>query len=256
MRRLLNLLVAAMAATALANAAVHAHGPLFSPAPETIFKGGTEITLGFHTEKATGAGEEEKAYELFLEAEYGITADWEIGIEIPYAWKEEDGGDADGIGDIVLDTKYQFWKRDLPLAQYKAAAFLQLKLPTGDDDSTPRLGSGSTDVIAGLATGYESRRWYWFASGVYRVNTEGVGEFCSAEVVAPGTLPIELDHQHRVGLVVLAEHRPHAADDVEELLVALLEAGWPARINPNPLLMAPLLICFPPASAPPRRRAR
>ncbi len=175
MRRLLNLLVAAMAATAGADSAVHAHGPLFSPAPETIWKGGTEITLGFHTEKATGAGEEEKAYEVFLEAEYGFTADWEIGIEIPYAWKEENGGDADGIGDIVLDTKYQFWKRDLPLAQYKAAAFLKTKLPTGGSGGQPRIGSGSTDVIAGLAAGYESRRWYWFTSGVYRANTEGAG---------------------------------------------------------------------------------
>ena len=175
MRRLLNLLVAAMAATAVADSAVHAHGPLFSPAPETIFKGGTEITLAFHTEEATGAGNKEKAYEMSLEAEYGITADWEIGIEIPYAWKEENGGDAGGLGDIVLDTKYQFWKRDLPLAQYKAAAFLKTKLPTGGSGGQPRIGSGSTDVIAGLATGYESRRWYWFASGVYRANTEGAG---------------------------------------------------------------------------------
>ncbi len=164
-----------MAATAGADSAVHAHGPLFSPAPETIFKGGTELTLAFHTEKATGAGNEEKAYEVFFEAEYGITADWEIGIEIPYAWKEENGGDAGGLGDIVLDTKYQFWKRDLPLAQYKAAAFLKTKLPTGDGGGQPRIGSGSTDVIAGLAAGYESRRWYWFTSGVYRANTGGAG---------------------------------------------------------------------------------
>ncbi len=175
MRRSLNLLVAAMAATAVAESAADAHGPLFSPAPETIFKGGTEITLGLHAEKATGAGNEEKAYEPFLEAEYGFTADWQIGIEIPYAWKEENGDDANGMGDIVLGTKYQFWKRDLPMTQYKAAAFLMTKLPTGDDGSTPRLGSGSTDVIAGLAAGYESRRWYWFASGVYRANTEGAG---------------------------------------------------------------------------------
>ena len=63
----------------------------------------------------------------------------------------------------------------MPGAQYKAAAFLNTKLPTGDDDSRPRLGGGSTDVIAGLATGYQSRRWYWFASGVYRLNTKGAG---------------------------------------------------------------------------------
>ncbi|NIR46240.1 MAG: hypothetical protein GWN51_16705, partial [Gemmatimonadetes bacterium] len=83
-----------------------------------------------------------------------------------YAWNEEDGQSAEGVGDITLGTKYQFWKRDLPGAQYKAAAFLRTKLPTGDDHSLPRIGTGSTDVIGGLATGYEGRRWYWFASGV------------------------------------------------------------------------------------------
>jgi len=30
-------------------------------------------------------------------------------------------------------------------------------------------------VITGLVTGYESRRWYWFASGVTRFNSEGGG---------------------------------------------------------------------------------
>ncbi len=136
-----------------ANGPTFAHGPLFSPGPETIWKGGTELTLGFHAEKATGAGDEAKQYEVFLEAEYGVSANWQIGIEVPYAWRERTGLDANGPGDIVLRTKYQFWKRDLPGAQYKAAAFLDIKLPTGDDGSRPRLGSGSTDVIAGLATG-------------------------------------------------------------------------------------------------------
>ncbi len=70
-----------LAATVIATMPVVAHGPLFSPAPETIWKGGTEITLGFHTEKGTGAGEEEKEYEVILEAEYGLTADWEIGTD-------------------------------------------------------------------------------------------------------------------------------------------------------------------------------
>jgi len=166
----------AFAATAAFGAPAEAHGPLFSPAPETIFKGGTELRLGLHTEEATGAGERETAYEVSAEAEYGLTADWEVGIEIPYAKRDFDNsGDANGIGDITLDTKYQFWKRDIPGAQYKAAALFKIKLPTGDDDRSPRLGTGSTDLIGGIATGYESRRWYWFASAVYRANTEGGG---------------------------------------------------------------------------------
>ena len=236
MRRLLNLLVAAMAATAVADSAVHAHGPLFSPAPETIFKGGTEITLAFHTEKAMGAGNEEKAYEVFLEAEYGITADWEIGIEIPYAWKEENDGDAGGLGDIVLDTKYQFWKRDLPLAQYKAAAFLKTKLPTGGSGGQPRIGSGSTDVIAGLATGYESRRWYWFASGVYRANTEGAGglekgdkQFLS---VVGGVRPVlsEYDEPDTVLMVELNWERA-GRDEVNGAGLANT-GGWELFVSP------------------------
>ena len=236
MRRLLNLLVAVLAATAGANAAVRAHGPLFSPAPETIFKGGTELTLALHSEEATGAGNKEKAYEMFLEAEYGITADWEIGIEIPYAWKEENGGDAGGLGDIVLDTKYQFWKRDLPMAQYKAAAFLKTKLPTGDDGGTPRLGSGSTDVIAGLATGYESRRWYWFASGVYRANTEGAGglekgdkQFLS---VVGGVRPVlgEYDEPDTVLMVELNWERA-GRDEVNGAGLAN-SGGWELFVSP------------------------
>ena len=50
-----------------------------------------------------------------------------------------------------------------------------LKLPTGDEDTVPRIGTGSTDVAAGLAAGYEGRRWYLFADGRYRLNTEGAG---------------------------------------------------------------------------------
>ena len=200
-----------LAATVVAGTPVKAHGPLFSPAPETVFKGGTEITLGFDTEKSTGAGDREKEYEAFVEAEYGLTADWEIGIEVPYAWKKLNGLSANGVGDIVLDTKYQFWKLDLPGAQYKAAALVKAKLPTGDDDSRPRIGSGSTDVIGALATGYESRRWYWFASGLYRVNTEGAGG---------------LEKGDRQSLNVVGGVRPILTEYDEPDTVLMLELNW------------------------------
>lgn len=146
-----------------------AHGPVFSPAPETIWQGGTEVTLGYHREEAGP----EREQELFLEAEYGLTSRWEIGAELPYVSTRDDGLDSDGVGDLTLGTKYEFWGWDLPGAQYKAGGLFKVKLPTAEDGTEPRLGSGSTDFISGLAAGYESRRWYWFASGVYRVNTEG-----------------------------------------------------------------------------------
>lgn len=200
-----------LAAITAANKPVLAHGPLFSPAPETIFKGGTEVTLGLHTEEATGAGDRDTEYELAVEAEYGITADWEVGIELPYTRKEDSNSDANGIGDITLSTKYQFWSLDLPGSQYKAAALLNVNLPTGDDGGAPRLGSGSTDVIAGIATGYESRRWYWFASGVYRANTEGAGN---------------LEKGDRQFLNLVGGIRPVLTDYKEPDTVLMLELNW------------------------------
>lgn len=187
------------------------HGPLFSPAPETLWKGGTEITLGGHFERASGAGETEKEREAFAEIEYGLTADWQIGAEIPYAYREQNGLAADGPGDLTLGTKYQFYRRDLPGAQYKGAAFLNLKLPTGDDEVTPRLGSGSTDATSGLAWGYEGRRWYAFASGLYRLNTEGAGG---------------LEKGDRQSLNLVGGIRPWLTGYYEPDTVFMLELNW------------------------------
>ena len=192
-------LAAALTILALASPAA-AHGPLFSPAPETIWKGGTEITVGYGRREAPG-GDESEAY---VEAEYGLTARWEVGAELGYA-REHAGGDRDaGVGDLVLGTKYQFWGRDLPGAQYKASALLRVKLPTGEDE----VSTGSTDILAGLAAGYESRRWYWFASGTYRLNTEGDGGFEKGDQVtfnAVGGVRPVLTGYRDPDLVLMAE---------------------------------------------------
>ena len=213
-----------------------AHGPLFSPAPETIFKGGTEVTLGFHTAKTTGGGDREKEYEVFVGAEYGLTADWEIGIEVPYAWKKSNGRDANGVGDIVLDTKYQFWRRDLPGAQYKAAVFFKTKLPTGDDGGQPRIGSGSTDVIGGLATGYESRRWYWFVSGVYRVNTEGAGGLEKGDRqflnVVGGVRPVLTEYDEPDTVLMVELNWEHAGRDDLNGAGLVNTGGWELFLSP------------------------
>ena len=213
-----------------------AHGPLFSPAPETIWKDGTEITLGAHFEKATGGGKKEREYETFLEVEYGLTANWEIGIEVPYSWKEDDGAHSNGRGDTTLSTKAQFWQRDLPGAQYKAAAFLKVKLPTGDEDSDPRLGSGSTDVIAGLATGYESRRWYWFASGVYRTNTEGSGDLEKGDRqflnLVGGIRPVLSAYEEPDTVLMLELNWEHSERDKLSGVKVSDTGGWELFVSP------------------------
>ncbi len=188
-----------------------AHGPLFGAGPETPWKGAVEITAGYDVERSTGAGEEERQRQAFLEFEYGITATWEINAQIPYSWKEENGLDSDGVGDVVLGTKYNFWGRDLPGAQWKASVLFNIKLPTGDDQSEPRIASGSTDFVGGVAAGYEGRRWYGFADARYRLNTEGRGG---------------LEKGDRLFLDLVGGVRPVLTEYKEPDTVLMLELNW------------------------------
>jgi len=153
----------------------HAHGPIFSPGPHTPFKGAYEPHIEYRQERASGAGEERTEQELVVGLGYGLTADLEVKVELPYVWKDEGGRAESGIGDMVVGTKYRFLRIDSPGLQRSIAAHFQIKLPTGDDDTAPRLGSGSTDYLGALSAGYEGRRWYGFASTRYRLNTEGAG---------------------------------------------------------------------------------
>ena len=152
-----------------------AHEPIFAPGAHVHSKDGHEISLQYNRDKKSGAGENETEQELALEYEYGVTADWTVKAEIPLVNKSLNANESTGIGDAVLATKYRFIRVDLPGQQYSTTALFQIKLPTGDDDRNPRLGSGSTDFLGGLLHGLESRRWYYNTAARYRLNTEGGG---------------------------------------------------------------------------------
>lgn len=159
---------------------LHAHEPIFGLGPHTIFKGGVGIEMEIEGEKASGSDEEEKEYVLHNEILYGITADLAITFTVPYVLnrKQDDGKgeeSSSGIGDLSLRTKYRFWRSDRPGIQDSAAVIAGVKLPTGDDDRTPHLGSGSTDFLLALAAARESLKWYYFSDIRYRFNTEGGG---------------------------------------------------------------------------------
>ncbi|NIP72225.1 MAG: transporter [Gammaproteobacteria bacterium] len=145
-----------------------AHDPVFGLGPHVLYKGGVEVAPEVHVEKKG----DEKETELGLELVYGITGDWAAGIELPYARKEEGPESASGTGDVSLFTKYRFWRHDTLGAQESAAVLLKVKTDTGDDNSTPPLGTGTTDTILGLTYGYESLKWYRWASVRYRFNGE------------------------------------------------------------------------------------
>lgn len=152
-----------------------AHNPIFTPGPHVVYSGGLEVTVKYARDRADGAGTEETQTEAELELEYGLTADLTAEIGVPYLDKDEDGSGASGLGDIVLRSRYRFIRLSTPGVQRSAALLAQIKLPTGDDRGTPRLGSGSTDFVGGLLWGHESRRWYYNLAARYRRNGEGEG---------------------------------------------------------------------------------
>ena len=147
-------------------AGAQAHDPIFGLGPHVLYQGGVEVATKLHDGKQ--GSEHETEFEL--ELTYGITGDWSAGVELPYARKRDTGTSASGLADVSAFTKYRFWRRDSLGLQESAAVMLKVKMPTGSTSTSPALGSGATDVLAGVAYGYESRKWYRFASLRYRQN--------------------------------------------------------------------------------------
>jgi len=147
---------------------VQAHDPIFGIGPHVLYKGGIEVAPEVHTGKKGS----ERETELGLELTYGLTGDWAAGIDLPYRFSKDGSEDASGAGDVSLFTKYRFWRNDTLGAQETAAILAKVKFASGDENNTPPVGSGSTDAILGLSYGYESRKWYRWASVRYRRNGE------------------------------------------------------------------------------------
>ncbi len=224
------------AAIGLWSMPVFAHGPLFSAGPETIWKDGKEVSLGYHEERASGAAETERGRELFLELQYGVTADWQISVELPYVWQEGDGSSSDGTGDIILGTKYQFFLQNFPGGQNKASVFGKVILPTGGDDKLPRIGSGSTDFLLGLAAGHEGRRWYAFADARYRFNGRGEGGLQKGDKLfldlVGGVRPVLSEYDEPDTVFMLELNWERARRDRRDGVALADSGGWELFISP------------------------
>ncbi len=202
------LLAVGIVATAKPGAA---HNPIFTPGPHVVYGGGLEVTAGYSRDRASGAGERETGQEAELEFEYGLTGDWTAEMELPFVDKDLNDSGSSGLGDIVLRSRYRFLRLDTPGVQRSAAVLGQVKLPTGDDGRTPRLGSGSTDFVGGLLYGHESRRWYYNLAARYRLNTVGGGG---------------LEKGDRQFLDIVGGVRPFLTGYLEPDAVVFLEINW------------------------------
>jgi len=151
---------------------VLAHDPVFGIGPHVLFKDGMESAFEIYRKKA---GKETNS-ELRLEVTYGITGEWAAGIKVPYAFKDNSMDSSSGLADIQAFTKYRFWREDSLGLQKSAAIVLAINGENGDEKTTPSLGNGATDVITGITWGYESIKWYRWASARYAIpgkNTAG-----------------------------------------------------------------------------------
>ena len=199
-------------AAGLTPATALAHEPVFGVGPETIYEGGLGVELG------TGYADlgDEREWTLGTELIYGATPDLSLTLEVPtFLRRETERGHASGIGDLLLRAKYRFWNRNRFGASDRAALILGVKLPSGRHHQSVPLGSGSVDVLAGLAAAHESRRWYGFSSFRYLLRTEHHG----------------LERGDRTLFDVAGGFRPWLTEYLQPDLVLLLEfnGSWEAR---------------------------
>jgi len=156
-------LLGASALLAIHSSTALAHDPVFGIGPHVLFKDGMEAALDVHRNKAGDKTESG----LGLVVTYGITGNWAAGIEVPYSVKDNGMDSSSGLADIQAFTKYRFWRKDSLGLQESAAVMLAVNGENGDEKTKPALGNGATDVITGITWGYESIKWYRWASARY-----------------------------------------------------------------------------------------
>ena len=131
-------------------------------------------------------------------------------------YEQLDTGDEhiNGIGDLLVSTKYRFWRKDSLALQESAAVLLKIKLNSGSDAT----GTNTTDWLAGFTYGYESIKWYRWASVRYRFNQDKNG----------------LERGNRTFIDLLAGYRPRLNGYRDPDMVYMVELnGEFARRNKN-----------------------
>jgi len=154
-----------------------AHDPIFGLGPHVIYEGGVEVSSQLDVSQSGST----RGLDIgLLNIAYGINADLTVGGEFPWVFKKNTYGQANGLGDLGLFTKYRFWHEDSPGTVDSMAALLKVKFDTSKQGAStaakPALGTGTTDVVAGLTYGHESLTWYRWASVRYRRNGHSGGK--------------------------------------------------------------------------------
>ena len=110
---------------------------------------------------------------------YNMTTKGVAGLIVPMVFKElrRSGTttSSSGLGDISLFAKYVVVQMDRHQQTLRLAPKVVLKLPTGDEEGAPALGSGSTDLSLGVVGARLKGRLGLYAEGQYQVTGKGNG---------------------------------------------------------------------------------
>lgn len=107
---------------------------------------------------------------------YNLASDkFQVGIIVPFMNVDFDSRNQDvssfGVGDARLFAKYLVYQFDRKNKTIRVASKAGIKLPTGDDNDQPPLGTGSTDFFFTTVAAWIEGRVGVYAEGIYNLNT-------------------------------------------------------------------------------------
>ena len=136
------------------------HEPVFGVGPHTTWRGGwgVEIEVERHGSETV----------VPVEVMYGVTEKLTVTATLPWEASSADGG----LGEVGLRAKWRFATRFAPGLSDAVALIGGVTIPRNRAGGARKGGPG---IMAGLAAGRESRRWYYFAGarGTLRVSRDG-----------------------------------------------------------------------------------
>jgi len=80
-----------------------------------------------------------------------------------------------GLGDVQFFAKYVWYQSDGKNKTFRVASRVDVKLPTGERNDTPALGTGSTDFAFSTVAGWIENRVGVYLEGGYGLNTSKDG---------------------------------------------------------------------------------
>ena len=107
---------------------------------------------------------------------YNLLSDrFQVGVILPFVGvtMNSAGGDrsSSGLGDMRVFVKALVVQRDRRNETFRVAAKAGVKLPTGDENKSPALGTGSTDYFVSAVGAWIKDRVGLYLEGIFNLNT-------------------------------------------------------------------------------------